>query len=51
MENILYTKDFLAGGASYLDTVHLLVLRVLLSTTSHMLFSGIVAYYFARYVF
>jgi RsiW-degrading membrane proteinase PrsW (M82 family) len=51
VENILYLKDYFALGYSGSTLFQLIFLRICMSTTSHVLFSGIIAYYYARYIF
>ena len=51
IENILYLKDYLTLGYSGWMLFQLIFLRLCMSTTSHVLFSGIIAYYYARYRF
>ncbi len=51
LENIFYLGFYFEKGVSSVELLQLMTLRVSLSTASHILFSGIFAYYYARFAF
>ncbi len=51
IENIFYLLHFLEMGQYGTTLIQLIILRILVSTTSHLLFSWILAYFYARFVF
>ena len=50
-ENIIYLRYYLDLGYDGISLLRITILRIIMSTSSHILFSGVIAYFFARYTF
>jgi hypothetical protein len=51
LENFFYIGYYIEMWQSWIWLVQLVILRIIMSTTSHLFFSGIMAYFYARFMF
>lgn len=51
LENFFYIGYYLEQWQDWVWLIQLTLLRIIMSTTSHLLFSGIMAYFYARFIF